>query len=407
MSAQSPIVSVVFATHNRRAILERTLSKLNDCGLNRGDFETIVVDNNSTDGTPQMVGSCVDRLIHLSRNFGSTGKAYGADVARGRYIVFLDDDSFPRPGSLERMIHRFENDPELGAAGFTVHQTPARPAPYIMDGLFSRCGVGLRAEAHAQVGGLDRTFYMQAEEYDLSFRLVSAGWDVKVFPDLHVEHQGANQPPSESTLYYDARNSLRVLARYLPSPFASIYRIDFLQRHGWLAQTGGESHLQAFSKGRRAGDLRSILERPLYQRNRLSEAAFERFFRWSQIRTLMTQLWQAGVNRILLAPLGENTFPFHVAARNLGLQIVAIADDRFAAPNRDYRGTPILTVARAVQTLFDAVVISTTCPREADDAAALLALKTSMPVNCWFAESSDPKAPAACADALSVLGGRN
>jgi hypothetical protein len=180
-----------------------------------------------------------------------------------------------------------------------------------------------------------------------------------------------------------------------------------MQRHGWLAQTRGAAHLQAFSKGCRAGDLRSLLERPLYQRNRLSDAAFERFFRWAQIRKLMTQLWQGGVNRILLAPLGENTFPFHVAARELGLHIVAIADDRFASPNRDYRGTPILTAAESMSTLFDAVVIGTTCPRESHESAALLALKTSIPIHCWFTDQPDPKAPTACADAISVLASRN
>ena len=40
--------------------------------------------------------------------------------ALGKYVVFLDDDSFPRPGSIGRMIAHFEADETLGAATFTV-----------------------------------------------------------------------------------------------------------------------------------------------------------------------------------------------------------------------------------------------------------------------------------------------
>ena len=39
-----------------------------------------------------------------------------------------------------------------------------------------------------EVGGLDRTFFMQAEEYDLSFRLLAAGGKVEIFGDLAVDH---------------------------------------------------------------------------------------------------------------------------------------------------------------------------------------------------------------------------
>ncbi len=390
MNTHKPIISIVMATHNRRSVVEQTLSQLDYCGLDRTDYETIVVDNDSTDGTPASIAHRVNRLICLPRNAGSTAKAFGAEEARGQFLVFLDDDSYPRPGSLERMICRFENQPHLGAAGFTVHLPTGRMEGGALPGVFVGCGVGLRAEAYAESGGLDRTFFMQAEEYDLSFRLAAAGWDVEVFDDLHVEHEKSQQERrSDRTVHYDTRNNLRVLARYLPSPFAAIYRVDCVQRYEWLAAREGEAHLRAFYRGRLTGDLHGMMERPLYHRNRLSEPAFERFFRWSDIRMRMTKLWQSGVNRLLFADLGKNIYPFHLAARQLGLDVVAIADDRFAATGRCYRGTPILTVTEALQTTFDAVLVSNTAAVHASETAALLTLKTKAPIHCWFGPSPE------------------
>lgn len=385
MTASKPIISIVIATHNRRDIVERTLSNLTDCGLDRTDYETIVVDNDSTDGTPAAIAHRVNRLICLPRNAGSTAKAFGADEARGRYIVFLDDDSFPRPGSLEKMVRRFENDGHLGAAGFMVHLPSGRNECAALPGVFLSCGVGLRTESYRECGGLDRTFFMQAEEYDLSFRLAAGGWDVQVFDDLHIEHKNTKEERrSDRAVHYDMRNNLRVLARYLPSPFAAIYRVDAIQRNEWRAASEGEDYLRAFSKGRLAGDLHGVMERPLYRRCRLSVPAFERFFRWSEICSRMTELWQNGANRLLFADLGKNIYPFHLAARQLGMDVVSIADDRFATPGRDYRGTPILRVADALDTCFDAIVVSSTASVDASATASMLTLKTKAPIHCWF-----------------------
>lgn len=387
MISTRPIVSIVIATHNRRQAVERTLNRLDECGLDRAEYEIIVVDNDSSDGTSDAIVHRVDQLMTLSRNTGSTAKAYGADISRGKYLVFLDDDAHPRPGCLERMICRFEAQPHLGAAGFTVHLSDGRKEGVALPGVFVGSGVGLRAEAYEECGGLDRTFFNQAEEYDLAFRLAVSGWDIEVYDDLHVDHEEtAEECRSEQTLHYDTRNNLRVLARYLPSPYAAIYRVDCIQRYEWLAAREGEAHLRSFCRGRRAGDLHGIVERPLYHRSRLSEPAFERFFRWADIRTRMTELWQSGANRLLFADLGKNIYPYHLAARQLGMHVVAIADDRFSSPGRDYRGTPVLTVSNALQTAFDAVVVSNTSPVDAARTTALMTLKTRIPIHCWFGE---------------------
>ena len=96
MKLRSPDVSFVLATHNRCAVVMDTLSQLFRCGLDRRDYEIILVDNASDDGTPEAAGSQADLVLRLRRNAGSCAKAFGVERASGRYIVFLDDDSFPR-----------------------------------------------------------------------------------------------------------------------------------------------------------------------------------------------------------------------------------------------------------------------------------------------------------------------
>jgi GT2 family glycosyltransferase len=367
--------------------------RLDDCGLDRGDYETIVVDNASTDGTGDAIAHRVNRLIRLRKNAGSTAKAYSAEFARGRYLLFLDDDSYPRPGSLARMIGRFEDDTELAAAGFTVHLPSGRLEGGALPGVFVGCGVGLRTDAYRAVGGLDRTFFMQAEEYDLCFRLAGAGWTVEVFDDLHVEHlKTEHARRSERTTFYDIRNNLRVIARYLPAPYARIYHEDCVERYSWLAEREGDAHHRAFRRGRRAGLARSAWERIAYRRRRLSPRMFERFFGWTWIQQRMAALAGDGVRRVAFADLGKNIYPFHAAARELGITVTAIADDRFAAADRSYRGTPILPVEAALDTNPDAVVVSNAAPVHAARTAALLALKTRIPVHCWFSAACETAA---------------
>ncbi len=378
-----PLVSIVLATHNRREVVAHTLSQLAHCGLRRGEYEIIVVDNASTDGTGEAVAGEVDLLIRLRRNAGSCAKAYGVDLASGRYVVCLDDDSFPRPGTLSRMVERFEVDPRLGAAGFTVHLPNGQQEGGALPGVFVGCGVGFRAEALRAVGGLDRTFFMQAEEYDLSFRLVNAGWKVEVFDDLHVEHlKTEHARRTDRTTFYDTRNNLRVIARYLSAPLDRIYRDDCLQRYEWLASRDG--HDRAFARGARAGRRRALLERWFYRRRRLSPEVFEHFYRWTFIRQRMVELARGGVRRIILADLGKNVFAFHRAANEAGIEIAAIGDDRFAFPGRFYRGVPVLPMEEALARPHDAVVVSNTGPVHAARTQRRVTSLNVGPVHSWF-----------------------
>ncbi len=404
--SHQPEVSFILATYNRRAVVTETLARLTRCGIDRRDYEVIVVDNASSDGTPDAVAGQSDVLIRLRRNAGSCAKAYGVDVARGRYVVFLDDDSNPHPGSVARMIERFEDDPKLGAAGFAVHLPDGGQEGGALPGVFVGCGVGLRAEALRVVGGLDRSFFMQAEEYDLAFRLVGAGWRVKVFDDLHVDHlKTPCARRSARTTYYDIRNNLRVVARYLPPAHYNAYRRDWLQRYAWLAQRDG--HTRSFGRGALAGRLRGVVERRTHRKYRLSASALEHFFRWEYVRRKMAELATGGTRRIVLADLGKNIFAFHRAANETGMTVLAIGDDRFRAGGRRYRGIPVVSLEDVLRLDADTVVVANSAVVHGTDTYNRLVRRVgkraSPPVHHWFAPTGYAPTDGICSPAPEQL----
>lgn len=379
-------LSVVIATHNRSAALRRTLAILRGGDLDPATSEIIVVDNASTDDSGDVADSYADRVVRLTENAGSCAKADGVAVARGEIVLFLDDDSYPTEGSVPRMMRHFEADPSLGAAGFQVHlPSGARECAALPD-VFVGCGVGLRRQALDAAGGLDRSFFMQAEEYDLAFRLAKAGWRMRLFDDLHVRHEKTEKSrKGERTTYFDVRNNLRVIARHLPSPMHRIYRADALTRYEWLARSAG--HEEAFAQGVHDGRLAAMRERRAFRATRLTPAEAEPFFAWRAIRNATQALADRGVRRVVLADFGKNIFAFCDACRRAGMAITAIGDDRFAARERCYRGVPLRPLDEALATRVDAVIVSNCAPMFANETAARVASQCCKPAFQWFGRS--------------------
>lgn len=389
-----PEVSFVLATYNRCRVTLDTLRRIFDFGRPSVEFEVIVVDNASTDGTADAIRAAFPQVTLLAqgRNLGSCAKALGVDRARGEYVVFLDDDSYPHPGAVDQMIRHFCADGRLGAAGFRVHLPDRRQECSAFPEVFIGCGVGLRASALRQVGGLDRTFFMQAEEYDLSFRLINAGWRVRTFDDLHVDHlKTPCARRSGRTVYYDTRNNLLVAARYLPEPYHRVYRQDWLQRYAWLARADGR--LPAFYRGMAAGRFGGGRDRRRYRDRRLTPEAFEVLFRFKFIEQRMGQLAASGIGWVVFADWGKNAYAFLRAARRCGISVLAIGDDRFAGPTRRYRGVPVRPLTEAVGADPRAVVVANTSPVHAARTQRRLAHLIDRPVHCWFGHDGGPEVP--------------
>lgn len=346
--SQSLLVSFAIAAYNRREVLLRTLWQLQHCGLRSDAFEILVVDNASTDGTASAVTSQFPEvhLIRSRENLGSCAKNLALAQARGQYIVFLDDDSFPTCDSIERMISHFERTPSLGAAGFNVTLPDGSRECSAYPNVFIGCGVGFRREAIAQVGGLPDDYFMQAEEYDLSLRLLNAGWDVETFDDLHVAHlKTPNARVSTRTTRFDVRNNLTLIFRYFPKRWVMPFAIDWIKRFTMIATTKG--HARPHWHGVMQGLARGLNNQ---RRAPISDVAFEQFARVDAIESLLRAAQREhGLRRVLFVDFGKNMLPYWLAARACGIEVVAIADNALGGRGWKYRGVPIVTDAQALR----------------------------------------------------------
>jgi GT2 family glycosyltransferase len=366
-------VSFIISTHNRREVLLRTLSRLR--ALQLAECEIHVVDNASRDGTAAALAAIPQIKLHAQRrNRGPCAKNLALPHARGEFLVFLDDDSYPLPGSIERMIQHFHQNPRLGAASFTITLPDGSRECSAYPNIFIGCGVGLRRSAIEQIGGLPEDFFMQAEEYDLSLRLLDAGWEVRTFDDLHVEHlKTPVARASNRTMRLDVRNNLILVACYFPRRWAVPFAVDWLRRYGLLASA--RKQRRAFVLGLLQGLIGAIRTR----RRCISDDAFERFARIEQIHAQLCEARDRHpARRVLFVDLGKNMLAYRRAARECGLKIVAIADDRLAG--RRYRGIPIVTDQQATLLDFDLAIIANTSPVHAQRRLGEMTALLSRPV---------------------------
>jgi hypothetical protein len=225
--------------------------------------------------------------------------------------------------------------------------------------VFIGCGTGFRRRALEQVGGLPADFFMQAEEYDLSLRLLAAGWEVKAFDDLHVSHLKTPAARSSArTMMLDVRNNVVLITRYFPGRWVAPFVRDWLRRYRLIAHAKGQE--LAYYKGLFAGVWRTL--RPTNRRP-VDDATFERLVRMTetQVRLGRAKILH-GLRRVLLVDFGKNMLPYFLAARNLGIEVVAIADPKLAGPRRKYRRIRIVDDVEGATMEFDGVVVSNLSP---------------------------------------------
>lgn len=115
MTTSGPLVSVVIPAFNCAAYLEETLGSV--AGQTLGDFEVVVVDDGSTDGTKELLDRLAEprlRVVAQDRRGPAAARNRGIELARGRYIAFLDADDLWEPDKLELQVQFMEHAPQVG-----------------------------------------------------------------------------------------------------------------------------------------------------------------------------------------------------------------------------------------------------------------------------------------------------
>ena len=127
----SPLVSVIMPAYNAATYVDAALQSAVDQTM--ADLEVLVIDDGSSDATPQLVEAWVlrdprIRLIRRTNSGVSSARNHGLQVARGRYIAFLDSDDLWEAGKLEAQLEAFQ-DGGIGLVHTGVQDIDAQGAP--------------------------------------------------------------------------------------------------------------------------------------------------------------------------------------------------------------------------------------------------------------------------------------
>lgn len=242
-------VSVVIPVWDR---VELTFDCLRSLAQHTSDvpFELIVVDNGSTDATPDLLASLSGdvQIITNPTNRGFGGACnQGAAAANGDYVLFLNNDTLLTPGWLPPLVACLDEDPSLGAVqprllfpdgrlndagglvfaggdawnygkGSSYPDAPRFACRRAPDYLSGACLL-VRRRAFEEVGGFDPRYSpAYYEDTDLSFALRAAGWTLVYEPAstvIHLEGGTAGTDTAHGLKAYQVRNQVRFAEKWV------------------------------------------------------------------------------------------------------------------------------------------------------------------------------------------------
>jgi GT2 family glycosyltransferase len=254
-SRSEPRVSVVVPSWNGRRHLELLLPSL--AAQRFQDFETIVVDNGSGDGTAEFLAREWPEVIvvALPENGGFAGPVNrGIERAGGEFVALVNNDVELDPGFLEALVETLESDRAAGSiasrmvvfddrermdgAGDTLNwsgtaHARGRGEPVTAwdepAEVFSACGGAAlyRRSTLDEIGGFDEDFFAYQEDVDWGFRARLAGWTCRYEPRAIAYHVGGattERKAAAHPLVYrlNRRNGIALVLKNYPA--ASLLR---------------------------------------------------------------------------------------------------------------------------------------------------------------------------------------
>ena len=226
-------LSIVIVNYNVKHRLRECLQSIYG-NTKKISFEVTVVDNNSSDGSVDMVKSEFPevKLIENCKNLGfAKATNQGLKENRGRYILLLNPDTIVLPDALDKMVEFLEVNSHAGALGCKLLypdgslQRSCRSFPTLITAFFENTGLEkffprnklvakyrmgywdyddirevdqpmgsalmISRKVFERVGFLDEQFYMFFEEVDWCFRAKKRGWKIYFTPRAEIVHYGS------------------------------------------------------------------------------------------------------------------------------------------------------------------------------------------------------------------------
>jgi len=235
---QNNLVSVVIINYNSKDFLHACITSALE--LDWPDLEVIVVDNASSDGSPDMVEAEFAgrvRLIRREQKSPTAGRNHGFSAARGAYILSLDNDIVLSDRTVVRKaVALLERLPKAALLAFKIGtiEDPTEPLPehwwhplpleqgknrcFFTD-FFSEGAVFFRTEPLRAVGGYDEEFFQYFEGNDLALKLIRDGFDLVFSGDLacgELRVRGFLHQQRTRVHYLGLRNKIWVVWKHYP-----------------------------------------------------------------------------------------------------------------------------------------------------------------------------------------------
>lgn len=206
MQTRSPLISVIIPTLNRAALLKRSLESLAHQTLEKEQYEIIIIDDGSTDSTPELCQGFSPRLRLKYFRIDSSGiaaaKNLGIFTSNGPILLFFDDDDFADRNLLKEHVefHHKNPDENIAALGYTTW-FPSLPVTevmhYVTDVAYFLFAYGLLADGQVldytyfwggrssckrsllvNNGVFNQQFRFGSEDIELGYRLTKFGFKV-------------------------------------------------------------------------------------------------------------------------------------------------------------------------------------------------------------------------------------
>lgn len=246
MDRKNPLVSIVIVNHNGKHHLKTCMDSL--LRIEKPSFEVIIVDNQSTDKSVDYIKRNFKwvKLVENDNIIYPAGNNMGVKNSKGKYIVFLNNDTEVEPNFLKELVRAIESRPEVAACACKVKlffdRSLINSAGMGMDrygfafsrGLICRgkfekdvgqydksvevfatysAAMLMRKDVFEKVGGFNADFGFHYEEIDLSWRVRLLGYKILYVPSAVVYHKtgGTKTEYTERSKFYIEKNRLRTM----------------------------------------------------------------------------------------------------------------------------------------------------------------------------------------------------